>query len=318
MGKVALSVDLGGGPLYIAVDLSAGMPIPVLTSTDSDGAALSVYEVIGSNPRSIVLQSNFVSDDTRDPDSTFLSFTAGAPDDSDTYTPAPGLVHLSSMPALGSDLTLAVEQTQLLLLDIDASLMVVDGTPPHFAARRGSDPAAGTWHVRTILAAGASWNDADLRNLQYGWPLGDKSAQRARLGKANMSGASFARCDFTGADFTAARLRLTTWSGKHEYCTLDGATLHRANLAGAQFQYCSLAGANLRNAVCNKFTSFAHANLTGADFSGVDLSGVDFTGASLSGANLTGAILRGANLTDAVMDEAMFPAGGDGPEPSAT
>jgi len=96
--------------------------------------------------------------------------------------------------------------------------------------------------------------------------------RRAKLGGADLSGASLVgavaqRTDFAGANLTGANAA--------------SANLHRASLAGA-----SLAGASL-----------SHANLEEADLTGADLADTSLTGVYAIRARFDGAQLDGADLT---------------------
>ena len=111
------------------------------------------------------------------------------------------------------------------------------------------------------------------------WLEGKPGGERADLTKASLAGANL-----TGADLTKASL---AWAN------LAGAYLTRANLAGA-----NLAGADLTRA------NLAGADLTKASLAGADLTGADLTKAYLTGAKLAWANLAGAKLAGTILDPA--------------
>lgn len=128
------------------------------------------------------------------------------------------------------------------------------------------------------LKAGEKLDRADLRGLQ--------------LGKQQLTGASFRRCDLEGANLEGAVLQkaiLKNASLKEAYLAgadLTGADLSSADLEGANLEKANLAGANL-----------GRANLEGANLSGANLAGAKMGHVVLDSANLGGANLEGADVS---------------------
>ena len=304
LGKFALSLDLGSGPLYLTALSYADPKHPDkpfyfgmgLQPGYTEAASFSLYEIFGSNPRLIALQSNAAADGTMEPGFNFVVFGAGQPDSTGTYYPSGNLGRPDNS-TMGSDLGVGSTTTQLLLTDIGAHLVArIWNGSPQFFAQRGGIFDSGRWNVRKVLDANSAWDDADLRRLYMtGWPLENRSARRAQLRAALFSRSQFSNCDFSGAKLEYARLENATWTGG----SLASAVLSRAQLQNAQFSGCAMSGANLSNAACSTRTRFTNCDLSGADFSNAELSGVDFTGAKLCNAKFTGAKLHGANLAGA-------------------
>lgn len=304
LGKFALSLDLGSGPLYLTAMSYADPKTPDkpfyfgigLRGGSTKDASFSLYEIFGSNPRLIALQSNAAAEGTMEPGFNFVVFGAGQPDSTGTYYPS-GNLGRADYSTLGSDLAASSTTTQLLLTDIGAHLVarVWSGSPQFFAQRDGPFDS-GRWGVSKLLDANGSWDNADLRRLYMtGWPLQSRSAQGTLLHGALFSRSQFTDCNFSGARLESAHLEDATWTGG----SLANAQLPNAQLQNAQFRGCAMAGANLANCACTMRTAFSGCDLGGADFTGVDLTGVDFSGAKLANAKFGGAKLRGANLIGA-------------------
>lgn len=143
--------------------------------------------------------------------------------------------------------------------------------------------------------------------------IAEMNFERSKLVSADISGVSFNGCNFRLADLRNVKAEGTEFYGSH----FDSASLDGANLKKAQF--------GVGNTF-NAWTSFANADLSGAEFREVDLSRVSFAGAKLlkadfiraklwkadfsradlTGAelcnNLTDADLRGATLVDANLE----------------
>ena len=304
LGKFALSMDLGSGPLYLTATSYADPKHPDqrfyfgvgLQPPFAEPASFSLYEIFGSNPRLVALQSNAAADGTMEPGFNFVVFGPGQPDPTRTYYPSGNLGRPDNS-TLGSDLGAGSATTQLLLTDIGAHLVArIWNGSPQFVAQPGGFFDSGRWNVRKVLDANNAWDDADLRRLYMtGWPIENRSARRARLGSARFGRSQFSNCDFSGASLEYAYLENATWTGG----SLAGATLTGARLQDAQFTGCAMSGAKLSNVACSPRTRFTNCDLTDADFSNADLSGVDFTGTKLRNAKFTGAKLHGANLAGA-------------------
>lgn len=310
LGKFALSMDLGSGAQYITAIPYTDPKLPrpyylsvALRGGYSEDASFSLYEIFGSRPRMVALQSNRAADGTLEPGLIFLVIGAGNPDPYGMYTPNASLGRVDYA-QLGSDVAVGSTLTQLLLPDIGAHLVARQvGGPAQFIAQRGGIFDSGRWNVSMQLDANAPWDDADLRRLYMsGWPLDNHSARRAKLGSALFTNSRFTNCDFSGASLDGARLENVTWTGG----SLANAVLTRAQLQNAKFAGCSMIGADLSNAACTMRTGFAGCDLSGADFSNVDLTGVDFSGAKLANAKFGGAKLRGANLIGANLTNAQL------------
>ncbi|MEM1095712.1 MAG: pentapeptide repeat-containing protein [Bacteroidota bacterium] len=124
--------------------------------------------------------------------------------------------------------------------------------------------------------------------------LGD-AAQLARtaLSLQDLSGLSFARATFEGADLTSATLNAVDLSEARLVGTdfdgalLQSATLNGANLTDAVLSNTNLTGASLRGAVLDG-TRLLRADLTGADLRDAELNNADLRGAVLDGVDLEG------------------------------
>lgn len=136
-----------------------------------------------------------------------------------------------------------------------------------------------------ILKKGvADWRTYQKRN----------SHQRARLGDADLSGASLANVLLSHGELVNANL---------ERADLSHAVLVETNLRGTNLQYANLSGANLWGAILsssvNNGTNADHANLSDAILCTADLSDANFRHATLAGADLSRAILVGTDLSGA-------------------
>ncbi len=171
-----------------------------------------------------------------------------------------------------------------------------------------------------------------------GQSLAGANFSKARLGKADFSGADLRGADFSDAvmqecNFTGAKLQGARFerSQCHE-ANFGGASIHGASFRQAAFDQAQFAGAHLavepskrvalaRGAkrmpsqpVAPDFTdayfdevSFAKANLPGAVFRDVRFRhGGDFSGADLSAANFSHAFIGGGEFKDAKLAGALF------------
>ena len=107
--------------------------------------------------------------------------------------------------------------------------------------------------------------------------------------RANLSGASLQKVDFTNASLRKADLQKADLQGVN----LIDAKLHEANLQNANLQEVKLFNATLQGADLQK------ANLQGAKLFNANLQGVDLRDANLHGAVLTNVNLHGAELSGA-------------------
>jgi hypothetical protein len=117
---------------------------------------------------------------------------------------------------------------------------------------------------------------------------------RARLARANFSGARFSVADlsramifdanFSGAWFSRAKLLDTILSGTN----LSAAVMFQAKLANAHLRRANLSYARLVKADLRR-ANLTEANLREADLSEAELGGANFTRADLTGAKLDGA-----------------------------
>jgi uncharacterized protein YjbI with pentapeptide repeats len=147
--------------------------------------------------------------------------------------------------------------------------------------------------------------------------------RRAKLNKANLTGADLSDANLTGADLSDANLTgadlaysklvkaamfNATLSGSSlvsvdaENAGLIEADLREADLrrgffGGAQFMSSNLHKAFLFEANLSD-ADLSHTNLSGADLSHTNLSGADLSHTNLSGANLSGSILQAGILMD--------------------
>jgi hypothetical protein len=124
------------------------------------------------------------------------------------------------------------------------------------------------------------------------WLTSD-GGSRAKLSRADLSGA-----DLFGAKLSRADLSCANLSG----AKLSRADLFCANLSGADLSRADLSCANLSRADLS-CADLSCANLSGADLSGADLFGAKLSRADLSCANLSGADLSGADLFGAKNSE---------------
>jgi uncharacterized protein YjbI with pentapeptide repeats len=116
-------------------------------------------------------------------------------------------------------------------------------------------------------------------------------------------GSNVSGCDLAGGfgqfDFGDATAVGTNFAGIfYGYSTFAGANLTGADLIGASLP--SLAGANLTRA------DLIGANLNTDNVSSADLTGANLAGALLTNANFTGAVFTNATLTNANLDGANF------------
>ena len=116
-------------------------------------------------------------------------------------------------------------------------------------------------------------------------------------------GSNVSGCDLAGGfgqfDFGDAIAVGTNFAGIfYGYSTFAGANLTGADLIGASLP--SLAGANLTRA------DLIGANLNTDNVSSADLTGANLAGALLTNANFTGAVFTNATLTNANLDGANF------------
>lgn len=107
--------------------------------------------------------------------------------------------------------------------------------------------------------------------------------------------------DFTGHDFTAARLRETSF----QRATLDRATLTGVDGYRARFISATLKGAQLDGAVFSD-ADFTKADLEGASLKEADLRRAKFFRANLRGADLSGAKTQGADFLNADLSGARW------------
>ena len=148
---------------------------------------------------------------------------------------------------------------------------------------------------------------ADLSGLNFNNPSYITSLRGADLRGANVWGASFNRCDLTGANLENLEgadwaqwtwetpmqrdFRCVKWSGadlnrrNFTDCDLSGADLRGANLCFAHFTGANLSGADLRDCKMVQ-TVLQNANLSGCDLRGVKFVAVNLQGACLDGARL--------------------------------
>ena len=122
----------------------------------------------------------------------------------------------------------------------------------------------------------------------------------------NASAFDFTDCDLRGADLSRLNCnnssRIASFRGANlSGANVWGATFNRCDLTGANLENIQNSDSAQwdDNPPCNK--DFRKADFRGADlnqrnFAGCDLSGADLRGANLCFANFSGAILRGANL----------------------
>ena len=160
---------------------------------------------------------------------------------------------------------------------------------------------------------------ADLTNATFGGVLSDDFQYLVGL----IEGADFSNCAMTGARFTGVQILLATFQG----ADLSGAdfTASGTVVTGTPMQtVCAscdfsvepstgnstnLSGAILAKAGAQPFelasgTSFAGANLSGAQMANADFGGLLFTGADLDHATLAGAQFAGASFADATLRNA--------------
>ncbi len=108
--------------------------------------------------------------------------------------------------------------------------------------------------------------------------------QAAKLNDANLAGAYMTESDFILARINRADMRIACLSHSNLFMAeINNSNMRRAGLASSQISQCE----------------FVDAILAQVDFEDASLRNSDLTRANLSGANLTGASLVGANLTGA-------------------
>jgi uncharacterized protein YjbI with pentapeptide repeats len=181
--------------------------------------------------------------------------------------------------------------------------------------------------------AGPPWSHAMAASLLHaadpGWvpaPGHLPVLSGAYLANVAWAGAQLAEACLREADLRQADLRSACLDRADAWrAVLQGARLDRASLNHFQAGEADLEGASLK-AACGVRTSFAGANLRGADMesgalrsacfgsanltsallAGAGLTGANFSGAMLKGADFSGANLRGACLTGQRLREACF------------
>jgi len=152
---------------------------------------------------------------------------------------------------------------------------------------------------------GANFGNADLGSAY----MNNCICTDADLSNTNLECAELLSSDFSGANFTNAKLITTYKEAQISDSNLKNAILMNMNLTGAiihdtNFSGANLTGANLTNvnimsSPMSKGSDFSGANLTGVNLTNVDLESSDLTNANLTNANLTNAILTNAILTGA-------------------
>jgi len=107
--------------------------------------------------------------------------------------------------------------------------------------------------------------------------------------------------DLSAAEFQ--KVKILWW--KFDGCLLEEAHLEESYLSGASFQYCNLRGAVVLNAVADR-TSFCHADLSDADFSGSQMAAANFTEAIVKNTDFELTGLEGAYFCDTILEGTKF------------
>ncbi len=143
----------------------------------------------------------------------------------------------------------------------------------------------------------ADLSGCDLRGADFGGSI----LRRADLRNSDLRGASFVTADFTGADLRGARLE----GSRIRECDFSAAILtgldfRRVELGESNFFFlhADLEGANLSGLHLYS-AHFDRARLVRADLSGARLGGATFREADLAGANLSRCELEGADFGEA-------------------
>ena len=123
------------------------------------------------------------------------------------------------------------------------------------------------------------------------------------LTRARLDGADFERTDIAGVRFERASLK----DANVRYANLSGVRADRSDLSGADFRGATLAHGRFTRATCLPGTSalgtsFVHANLREADFTGAVMREARLSDADLTQTMLDRADLQGALLNDAILD----------------
>jgi uncharacterized protein YjbI with pentapeptide repeats len=149
------------------------------------------------------------------------------------------------------------------------------------------------WIIRANFT-NADLSNASLLGLVVPSELENRAAEAPIFKGARFAGAHImarlSRFDFSGADFTSAKMAPDLRN--------QSMGLMRTDLSGA-----NLSGANLSKADLG-FALMRFTNLTGANVSGANLTGADLSGANLTGADLTGADATRADFGRAVLSDA--------------
>jgi uncharacterized protein YjbI with pentapeptide repeats len=185
-----------------------------------------------------------------------------------------------------------------------ASLSRVSASSADFTGARLGDARLDNANLTRAKLCEADLSGASLRDAL----LEEVDATRARLERATLDGARMARAKLSGAD-----LRRATLSDiRAEAAILDGVDLSHCVGDRAQLARVTLTKADLRHARLPQST-FAGADLAGAqaqkllaneaNFEAADLRGASFRSARMKGAKLRGAKLHKADFRDADVSE---------------
>jgi uncharacterized protein YjbI with pentapeptide repeats len=150
--------------------------------------------------------------------------------------------------------------------------------------------------------SGACLREADLAGIHlqdallFNTDLRDANLSNAHLEGAHLGKASLERAVLQGGHFVRAIL---------SEARLDGAFLARINCRGAFMDEANLQGVDMLGGdfqdASLRNVSFVGAPLVLADFSGASLTGVDFSGVNLKGCRFTRAEVEGALFEGAIM-----------------
>ena len=146
---------------------------------------------------------------------------------------------------------------------------------------------------------------ADLTRLNFDNSSRITSFRGADLRGANVWGASFNHCDFTGANLDDLKdAEGAQWDNDPPRARdFRGTKWRGVNLERRNFTDCDFAGANLRGANLS-FADFCGANLRDADLRGCKMVQTRLDNADLSGSDLRGVRLRLTKTEGAIFDGA--------------